>query len=71
MPSELRLYTVTVNGYETRMRLDDTDAARLGAALVDSAPEPEPEPEPEQPEPRKRKARTNVPNRARAADDNK
>ena len=70
MPSDLRLYDVVVNGYETRMRLDDTDAARLNATPVDetrAVPEPT---DVETPEPT-RKARARVPNKARTADETK
>lgn len=74
MPSELRLYDVTVNGYATRMRLDDTDAARLGGSLVDGQNEDQ-DADVTEPadtgEPTKRKARARIPNRARTADDTK
>lgn len=78
MPSELRLYDVVVNGYATRMRLDDTDAARLGGTLVDGAHEDDQDAdaagstEPTGPaDQATRKARTNVANRARTAQDTK
>lgn len=77
---EVRLYDVTVNGYETRMRLNEADAKELGATPVPDAAPADPAPAPADdgdtdadgvPETPQRRARTTVPNRSRTAADNK
>lgn len=41
MGGPLRIYTVHINGHETLMQLNDSDAERLGGVPVDG-PSPEP-----------------------------
>lgn len=78
--SEVRLYEVTVNGYETRMRLNEADAKDLGATPVTDAAPADTAEDPadgggtdadDVPEALHRRARKAVPNRARTAADNK
>jgi len=66
---QVRKYRVIHNGYETVMRLNDTDVKLYpGAQLVDEPAQPEPDPDPD-PEP-EAKSRTAV-NKTRRPSSNK
>lgn len=46
MADDLRLYDVTVDGHRTHMRLNDADAAAMGAAAVLALPAATPDAQP-------------------------
>lgn len=71
MPPELRLYSVVVNGYPTRMRLNADDAKRLGGSPVDGDTGTLEQTEQTEPDQTEQKARAQVPNKARTAGDTK
>lgn len=77
--TKTRLYEVTVNGYETRMRLNEADAKEWNATPVADAPDDQADDQVDTPDADapadgdapQRRTRKAVPNRARTATDNK